>query len=135
MAKRHGRNGALYFSAVAASTPAPYANLSSWNVDFATDQVDVTAFGNVFKEYVTGLPDFSGAFSGFWSDGDATSYAAAVDGVARQFYLYPDKNNAAGRYWYGTAFFDFSITTPVDGAVQLSGNIRGAGGVSSVGIV
>jgi hypothetical protein len=131
MAKRHGRNGALYFSVTSGGVPEPYLNLSSWNVDFATDKVDVTAFGDSFKSYVTGLPDFSGGFNGFWSDGDKTSYAAAVDGVARSFYLYPDKNNAAGRYWFGTAFFDFSVSVPVDGAVQISGSISAAGGIQS----
>lgn len=131
MAKRHGRNGRMFVGvATSVATPEPIANLTSWSVDFATDQVDVTSFGDTFKSYVTGLPDFSGQFAGVWSDGDNTTYDAAVDGVARRFYFYPDHSNAPTRYWYGTAFFDYSVSTPVDGAVTISGNIRGASGVS-----
>jgi hypothetical protein len=139
MAKRHGRNGALYMGVTnSSSTPEPIANLSSWSVDFTTDQVDVTSFGDNFKSYVSGLPDFSGQYQGFWGDAENTPYAAAVDGSPRRFYFYPDRVNqggSTGKYWFGAAFFDFSISTPVDGAVAISGNIRGAAGVSSSGIL
>jgi hypothetical protein len=81
--------------------------------------------------YVAGLPDSSGTFAGFYDSATAQLYTAATDGVARKFYLYPDTADAI--YWFGTALFDFSVSTAVDGAVTVSGNWNAASIVSKVG--
>lgn len=134
MARRHGRNGRLYLGiATSASAPESVAFLSSWSAQFNTDTSEVTAFGDTNKTYVAGLPDAQGSFSGFWDDATAQSYTAASDGDARKFYLYPDVTNAPTIYWYGTAFFDFSVDTPVDGPITVSGNWRAAGAISKNG--
>lgn len=134
MARRHGRNGRLYLGiATSAADPESVAYLSQWSAEFGTDTAEVTSFGDSNKVYVTGLPDAQGSFSGFWDDSTAQSYTAALDGVARKFYLYPDISNAPGVYWYGTGFFDFSIDVQVDGAISTSGNWRAAGVVSKIG--
>jgi hypothetical protein len=51
---------------------------------------------------------------------DATSqtYVAAVDGLSRNFYLYPDATNAANVYWFGTILCDFSADGAVSGPVN-----------------
>jgi hypothetical protein len=134
MARRHGRNGRLYMGiANSGATPSPVAFLSKWQLQAATDQVEATAFGDSNKTYLTGLPDAQGSFSGFWDDATAQSYTAALDGNARMFYLYPDAVNAAGVYWSGTAFFDFTVDVDVAGAVTVSGNWRAAGPVAKTG--
>lgn len=134
MARRHGRNGRLYMGiASSAAVPSPVAFLKQWSAEFASDTVEVTSFGDSNKTYVTGLPDAQGSFSGHWDDATAQSYTAAVDGQARSFYLYPDVTNAPNVYWYGTGFFDFSLDSPVDGAVTMSGNWRAAGAVTKNG--
>jgi hypothetical protein len=46
------------------------------------------------------------------------TYTAAVDGLARKFYLYPDVTNTPGQYFWGTIFPDFAITSAVDAAID-----------------
>ena len=130
MARKHGRNGRLYAAIASGGTPEPVVFLKQWSIDFTVDNVEVTAFGDVNKTYVGGLPDASGSFSGYFDSATAQMYTAAVDGVARGFYLYPDTGDAT--YWYGTALFDFSVSGSVDGAVTASGDWNAAGAITKV---
>ncbi len=130
MARKHGRNGRLYVAITSGGTAEPVTFLNNWSIDFTVDNVDVTAFGDTNKVYVAGLPDSSGSFSGYFDSSTAQLYTAATDGVARNFYLYPDTADAT--YWYGTALFDFSVSSSVDGAVSISGDWNAASTVSKV---
>lgn len=132
MARIAGRNGRLYVNITSGGTAEPIAYLNNWSLSFATDNIEVTAFGDTNKTYVSGLPDVSGSFAGFYDDATAQTYTAAVDGVARKFYLYPD-NSSTGKYWWGTAFFDFAVSADVGGAVQVSGDFAAASAVAKVG--
>ena len=60
MARLHGRSGRLYAGIASAGTAEPITFLNSWSFDASTDDVDVTAFGDTNKTYVSGLPDFKG---------------------------------------------------------------------------
>lgn len=130
MARKHGRNGRLYVAITSGGTAEPVAYLNNWDIQFTVDNVEVTSFGDTNKVYVAGLPDASGSFSGFYDSSSAQLYTAATDGVARNFYLYPDTADAT--YWYGTALFDFSVSSSVDGAVGVSGNWNAASSVQKV---
>lgn len=132
MARIAGRNGRLYANITSGGTAEPIAFLNNWSLSFTTDNIEVTAFGDSHKTYVSSLPDVSGSFAGFYDDATAQTYTAATDGVARKFYLYPD-NTATGKYWFGTAFFDFSVSADVGGAVQVSGDLAAASVVAKVG--
>jgi len=114
-------------------TAEPVAFLTKTNAKQTTDKFEVTAFGDITKTYVTGLPDYQATFSGFYDNATAQTYTAAVDGVARKFYLYPDVVGTPGQYWFGTAFFDFSLTLDVGGAVAIDGSLAAASAVSKVG--
>lgn len=129
MARIHGRRGRLYVglsSDTAAAEPVSFLN--NWDISSSTDRVDVTAFGDTNKVYVAGLPDATGSFSGFYDTETDQLYTASQDGLARKFYLYPDTSD--GDYWSGTAFFDFSSSGAVDGAVSVSGTWSAATAVS-----
>lgn len=132
MARIAGRNGRLYAAIASGGTAEPIAFLSNWSVSFASDRFDVTAFGDTNKTYVAGLSDAQGTFSGFYDNATAQLYTAAVDGVARKFYLYPDVT-APSQYWYGTGFFDFEASAGVDGAAAVSGSWNAASAVTKVG--
>jgi len=132
MARIAGRNGRLYANITSGGTAEPIAFLNNWSLSFTTDNIEVTAFGDSHKTYVSSLPDVSGSFAGFYDDATAQTYTAATDGVARKFYLYPD-NTATTKYWFGTAFFDFSVSADVGGAVQVSGDLAAASVVAKVG--
>jgi hypothetical protein len=128
----HGRNGRVYMNLTSAGTAEPVAFLSSWSINFEVDKEEVTAFGDVNKIYVAGLPDASGEFSGFYDDASTQTYTAASDGIARKFYLYPS-TNAAGQYWWGTVFPDFKVNGAVAGAVEISSSWNAGSTIAKVG--
>ena len=131
MARVHGRRGRLYAGIASdTATAEPIVFLSSWSIDFTVDKVDVTAFGDTNKVYVSGLPDASGSFGGFYDTATAGMYSASQDGLARRFYLYPDISD--GDYFYGTALFDFSVSGGVSDAVTASGSWNAASAITKV---
>lgn len=132
MARIAGRKGRLYAGIASGGTAEPIAFLNNWSLSFATEKIEVTAFGDSNKTYVGGLPDAEGSFAGFYDDATAQLYTAATDGVARKWYLYPSLDTAT-QYWYGTAIFDFSVEGDVGGAVSVSGSFAGATGTAKVG--
>jgi hypothetical protein len=131
MARVHGRRGRLYAGIESDSTTAtPITFLSSWSINFTVDKVDVTSFGDTNKTYVSGLPDASGDFGGFYDTATAQLFTASQDGLARKFYLYPDTND--GDYWYGTALFDFSANGTVTDAVTISGSWAAGSAITKI---
>ena len=133
MSRKHGQRGRLYVGLASDSATAePVTFLNSWSINFTTDKVEVTAFGDTNRVYVSGLPDAQGDFAGHYDDATAQLYTAASDGDARKFYLYPD-TDSTGIYWFGTAIFDFSVSSRVDGSVDVSGSWAAATPVSKVG--
>jgi hypothetical protein len=113
-------------------TAEPVTFLNNWSLNFATEKIDVTAFGDTSMIYVSGLPDAQGTYAGFYDDATVQMYAAATDGVARKFYLYPSTTNNA-QYWFGTGIFDTNIDATVDGAVAISGSFAAASVTTKVG--
>lgn len=132
MARIHGKSGRLYAAIASGGSAEPIAFLNAWSIDFSTDKAEVTSFGDTNKVYVSGLPDASGNFGGYYDNATAQLYTASQDGVSRKFYLYPD-NATTGQYWYGTALFDFSVSGGVGDAVSISGNWAAASGVTKIG--
>lgn len=114
-------------------TAEPVAFVRSYNFSAATDKVDVTAFGDSNKIYVAGLPDASGSFEFWYDDATVQSYTAAVDGVARKFYLYPDFVTTPGQYFFGTILPDFNVSASVDGGVEGSASWNAASTIAKVG--
>jgi hypothetical protein len=113
-------------------TAQPIAFLSSYSINFATEKAEVTAFGDDNKVYVSGLPDASGEFAGFYDDATVQTYTAALDGVKRKFYLYPD-NSSNGKYWHGEILPDFSVNGAVNGAVQITSSWNASSPIVKVG--
>jgi hypothetical protein len=132
MARIHGRNGRVYMNLASGGTPEPVAFLSSWSINFTVDKVDVTAFGDTNKIYVGGLPDAAGEFSGFYDDATTQVYTAAVDGIQRKFYLYPN-NLTTSQYWFGAVLPDFKVNGAVSGAVEISSSWNAASPILKVG--
>lgn len=125
MAKVAGRRGRVYVGLASDSAAAePVAYLNQWSLQGSSEQLDATSFGDTTKTYVLGLPDAQGSFSGFYDNASDQLYTASQDGLARKTYLYPDTGD--NNYWFGTAFFDFSIDVPVGGVVGISGSFVAA---------
>jgi hypothetical protein len=127
LAKYHGRNAVCYFSTTGTGAAVNVANLSAWSLSFATDKAEVTSFGEANKTYVQGLKDVSGSFEGFFDDVTTAALFTAADSTdGIKAYLYVS-SNATARYFYGPAWLDMSISTPVGGAVTVSGTLAANG--------
>lgn len=136
MAAIHGRNGRVYLgiaSDTAVATPVPF--LATWSINFTVDKAEVTALGDANKTYVSGLPDASGDFSGFYDNATAQTYTAASDGLPRKFYLYPATTGTpgTGQYFFGTILPDFSANGGVGDSVQISASWNAASAIAKVG--
>lgn len=132
MAPLHGSRGRIYMAIASGGTAEPLAGFNSWSIDFSVDNAEVTAFGDLNKQYVAGLPDASGEFSGVYDDATAQTYTAATDGVARKFYLYPVAS-VNTKYWFGTILPDFSVNGAIDGPVEVSASWAAASSIIKVG--
>jgi hypothetical protein len=96
------------------------AYLSAWSMNFTVAKVDVTAMGDPNLIWVSGLPDASGDFTGFYDTATAQTYVGATDGLPRNFYLYPTALPAQlPQYFFGLILPDYSITGGVTAAVSL----------------
>lgn len=126
MTRYHGRAGRLYLSTTGSGTAIPVASLSHWSLDYSTDTVETTSFGDTNKTYVQGLPDVSISFEGFYDDTDGTIYAASksADGAKAYFYI---STNAASKYAYGPCWVNFSLDDSVSDAVKVTGSIAANG--------
>lgn len=125
----HGRNGMCYVAIASGAAASPVAYLSDWSINFTVDQVEVTAFGDPNKLYVSGLPDASGDFSGFYDDSSRQLYTAARDGVSRAFYLYPSLTQDPNQYWFGQILPDFSVTGGISATVAIKSTWKAASGI------
>lgn len=132
MARLSAQKGALYVAIASGGTAERIAFLTQWSLSFATGRTDVTSFDDTNMTYISGKPDASGSFSGWYDNATAQTYTAAIDGVARKFYLYPDRD-VSGQYWFGTGLFDFEVAGQYDGAVSISGTFAAASAVAKVG--
>nr|MDT0658025.1 hypothetical protein [Micromonospora sp. DSM 115978] len=134
MSRLHGRKGRVYLgvaSDTAEASPLPF--IATWAVNFTVERLDVTALEDPNRVYVAGLPDASGEFGGFFDDATAQTYTAATDGLARKFYLYPDRS-VSTKYFFGTILPDMSITSGVAAATAISATWSAASGVFRVGL-
>ena len=133
MGRAHGRRGRVYLGIASDSATAePLPFIAKWAVNHQSDKVEVTAMGDSNKVYVGGLADATGTFSGSYDDATAQTYTAAIDGLARKFYLYPDLTTNT-RYWFGTILVDASFDGGVDQAINMSASWNAASQVQRVG--
>lgn len=132
MARLSAQQGGLYVAITSGGTAERIAFLKQWSISFKTGRTDVTSFDDTNMVYISGKPDASGSFSGWYDNATAQTYTAATDGVARKFYLYPDRT-VATQYWFGTGLFDFEVSGQHDGAVAITGSFAAATAVTKIG--
>ena len=134
MSRIAGRNAVIYFGATTAAQASPLTFAAQYSLNFSTNKIDVTAFQDRGKVVVAGLAAQSGDMRGWYDDAAAQTYTAAVDGLARKLYIYPNTNTAT-QYFFGTVFADFSSDSTVDGAATFSSSFEAASsdGIQKVG--
>lgn len=133
MVRRAGRNAGIYVGATTAAEASPLTFQNKWSGNFETEKLDVTAFQDTTRVYVAGIADAQGEFSGWYDDATAQTLTAALDGLARKFYLYPDTVNKPAQYWFGTIFVDFSAEAEAQGAIMVASKWVAASSIAKVG--
>lgn len=134
MARIAARNLRLYLGLASDTAAAePVAFISKLTINSETDDFEVTAGGDTNKVYVSGLPDASGTYNGFYDTATVQTYTASTDGLARRFYIYPTTPSTAGPYWFGTGFWDFALDLDVAGPAAINGSWKAASGLFKVG--
>lgn len=133
MTAGHGRFGSVYMDITGSGSAQRIPGSQNWMVNFTAKRDEVTAFGDGNNHYTQGLADGSGSVDLYWDNGTHQTYTAAMDGVARKTYLYPTTPATAGPYWYGTAFWDFSVTTDVGKAVLVKATFAPATDWTKIG--
>ena len=132
MSRIHGRNGVVYVGVHSGDAASPVAFLADWTINFTVAKVDVTCLGDTNLVYVAGLPDASGDFSGFFDNATVQTYLAAVDGLPRNYYLYPSTLTPTN-YFFGTILPDYSVAGGVASAVSVKSTFSAASQMSQVG--
>jgi hypothetical protein len=126
MARIAGRNAQIYMGIASGAAASALPFQASWTINMTVNKFDVTAFGDANITYVAGLPDASGDFGGFMDDATSQTYIAAVDGLARNFYLYPNITADPNVYWFGTVLPDFSADGAIGGPVNFKSSWNAA---------
>lgn len=119
--------------ATSAAAPEPIAFVKTWSLNQVTDKEDVTVMGDTNKTYVADLPDASGSFEGFYDDSTVQTYTAALDGLPRKFYLYPDQANLPGQYFFGMILPDFSTSGGAGAPLAFTANWNAASAILKAG--
>jgi len=132
MSRVAGRKGRIYLAQTTGGQAQPLTAQAKWSINHSATKTDATAMGDQTKQYVADTPDASGTFEGFFDDTVDTTYAAAVDGLPRRFYLYPTVDTPTV-YWYGMVLPDLTISGGVGGAVAVSASWSAAGPVLKQG--
>lgn len=135
MARKAGRNGQLYLSLDGTAAASPVLYLNKFSINRSVNFIDVSSFDDTAKAYVAGLADAKGNVAGFYDAGAGAAgsdalYNAAIDGIARAFYAYLDRNTPTLDYFYGTAFWDFSLDSGVEAAIAVTANFQAASAIT-----
>lgn len=125
---RHGRNARLMLDVTSngAGSASQVSSKNKWSVDNSIDTVEVTSFGDSTKTFVSGLPNNTGDFSGFWDSADTNIFNVIGSSVARKLYIYPDNTNNSGTYFFTTAFVGVKHEGGTAEAVTFTGTWTGA---------
>lgn len=126
MPRYHGRKGAIYMSTTGTGAATMMVSMNAWSLDRSTDLVDVTAFGDINKVFVAGLPNLQGSLSGWWDTASDLLYDGATSADGVKLYLYPS-TDAMSKYFYGPAWVNFNIEVGVNDAVSISGDFAANG--------
>lgn len=126
MARYHGKKGVVYISPSGSTDAVMAVAMNRWTLNSPTDKAEVSAFGDLNKQYVQGLPDISGDLAGWWDDTSDQLYDASRSADGVKLYLYPSAD-APTKYHYGPAWVDFSMSVGNAEGIGISGGFVAAG--------
>lgn len=111
---------------------ATVTEITTWSLDLGIDTMDTTSLGKDWKEYITGLKEWSSSAEGTWNVAtDTTGQKALQDaylaGTSVTIKHYVNSTN----YYSGSAYItSVSVEDPVDDVVSFSVEFQGTGALT-----
>ena len=102
MARIHGSKGSVEMDPAGGALTVAVASLNSWTLEMNRDRVDVTAFGDTFKQWVQGLPNIAGSITGWYENTELDIFDVAQGDTAVTLKLIPS-TLAPTHFWTGPA--------------------------------
>ena len=124
-----GKNGKVE---IGADSSKKVVGIKNWSLELSLDTLETTALGDDWKNYITGLKEWSASSEGDYevpvdANGQAALQDAFLKGTTVTVKLYVDETN----YYKGEAFINsLSIEDPVDDVVSISVEFTGTGALS-----
>lgn len=124
-----GKNGKVQ---IGSTTPATVVAIKTWSLELTLDTLETTALGDDWKNYITGLKEWSASCEGDYAVGTDTTGQQALqdaylDGETVSIKLYVDDTH----YYSGTAYISsLSVEDPVDDVVSISFELTGTGALT-----
>ena len=124
-----GKNGKVI---IGESGNQKVAAIKNWSLELSLETLETTALGDDWKNYITGLKEWSASSEGDYevptdTQGQAALQEAYLAGTTVTVKLYVDGTN----YYQGTAYISsLSIEDPVDDMVSISLELTGTGELS-----
>lgn len=106
--------------------------IKNWSLELSLETHETTALGDDWKNYITGLKEWTASSEGDYevptdTKGQAALQKAFMDGSTITVKMYVDKKN----YYQGNAYISsLSIEDPVDDVVSISIEFTGTGALS-----
>ena len=124
-----GKNGKVV---IGESATKKVVGIKNWSLELSLDTLETTALGDDWKNYITGLKEWSASSEGDYevpvdADGQQALQEAFLNGTTVTVKLYVDGTN----YYKGEAFINsLSIEDPVDDVVSISIEFTGTGALT-----
>ncbi len=121
-----GKNGKVV---IATTGDTKVVGIKNWSLELSLDTLETTALGDDWKNYITGLKEWSASSEGDYEvpmdgQGQAALQYAFLHGSTITLKLYVDDKN----YYTGEAYINsLSIEDPVDDVVSISIECTGTG--------
>jgi len=123
-----GKNGKV----VIGSAAQKVVGIKNWSLELSLETLETTALGDDWKNYITGLKEWTASSEGDYevpgdTAGQAALQTAYLNGDTVTVKLYVDGTN----YYTGEAYISsLSIEDPVDDVVSISIEFTGTGALS-----
>lgn len=124
-----GKNGKVV---IGASTTEKVVGIKNWSLELSLETLETTALGDDWKNYITGLKEWTASSEGDYNvptdtAGQKALQDAFLNGTIVKVKLYVDATN----YYTGEAYISsLSIEDPVDDVVSISIEFTGTGALS-----
>ena len=109
--------------------PATVVGIKNWSLELSLDTLETTALGDDWKNYITGLKEWSASSEGDYEVGTDTNGQKALQdaylsGDTVDIKLYVDDTH----YYSGEAYINsLSVEDPVDDVINISIEFTGSG--------